>query len=182
MTTERRRGRGLRIVAAALAMLLGPAAAPAQEPAAAGAPANACCTIPAETLVEVETLQEIRSGRNRTGEMFPIRLVEPIVVDGRTLVPAGAGGMGEVVHSARRGLVSSAPGELILALRYLEAKGVRIPLHRLQFSASGREGARLYIGGGSILIREGVGGSNITLPVGARLAAKVRGDVAIPAD
>lgn len=175
MTTERHRGRGLRIAVAALALLPAFPAALAQQSAATAT--GACCTIPAETLVEVELLQEIHSGRNRTGETFPIRLIEPIVVDGRTLVPAGAAGMGEVVHAARRGLISSAPGELILALRYLDANGVRIPLHRLQFSASGREGLRMHIGGGSVLLREGVGGRNIIVPVGALLAARVRGDV-----
>jgi len=164
---------------AALALLAAAAPAAAEDPAAAG-PAIACCVIPAETPVEVELLQAIGSGRSRTGEMFPVRLAAPIVIGGRTLVPAGAGGMGEIVHAAPRRLVSRAPGELILALRYLDAGGTRIPLHRLRFSHSGRVGPGLRPVGSAGVPSPGMG-MDLDVPVGTRLEGRTRDDVAIPA-
>lgn len=176
-----RKGPG-RFAAPAALLLVASTAAPAPVAAAAAqGPASACCTIPGETLVEIELMQDLRSGRNRTGELFPIRLAAPIVIDGRELAPAGAAGVGEVIHSAPRRLVSHAPGELIIALRYVEAGNVRIPLHRLQLSMSGREGQMYFMSiNGAFSMAQGMGG-NVNVPAGTHLQAKVRGDIAIPA-
>jgi len=165
---------------AALALLLAASASPAQAPVEA-APAPVCCTIPAETLVEIELDEEVGSGRSRTGQTFAIHLVDPIVVDGRTLVPAGARGMGEVVHAAPRRWVSNAAGELILAARFVEMGEIRVPLHRLGFARTGREGQFFVMSGpGFVSMGQGMGG-NITVPAGTRLQAKVRGNVHVPA-
>lgn len=177
MTIARLRNKA-RIAAAALALLAIGAPASAQEPATA-APA-ACCVIPAETPVEVELLEEIGSGHSMTGQMFPIRLAVPIVIDGRTLVPVGTAGMGEIVHAAPRRWVSRAPGELIIALRYLELDGIRIPLHRIGYSGSGRVGLNfMFISSGIIDFSPGYG-RNLNIPVGTHLGGVTRGDVTIP--
>ncbi|HVQ10079.1 MAG TPA: hypothetical protein VMS43_16770 [Allosphingosinicella sp.] len=173
-------------LAVAVLLLFAASASPAQapagaEPALTQAPAPICCTIPAGTIVQIELDQDLGSGRSRTGEMFPIHLVDPVVVDGRTLVPAGARGMGEVVHAAPRRWVSQAAGELILAARFLEAGEARVPLHRLGFARTGREGAFLVMSGpGFVSMGQGMGG-NINVPAGTRLEARVRGEVRIPA-
>lgn len=175
----------MRRIAAAIVLLLAASASPAQatagaEPALAQAPAPACCTIPAGTIVQIELDQDLGSGRSRTGETFPIHLVDPIVVDGRTLIPAGARGMGEVVHAAPRRWISHAAGELILAARFLETGGIRVPLHKLGFARTGREGGFLMMSGpGFVSMGQGMGG-NINVPAGTRLEAKVRGEVQVP--
>ena len=126
--------------AAALALAQGAAAGPeAPAPAAtSAAPAAACCAVAARTMVELEILDTINSKDNHNGESFAFRLAAPLTVDGRVLIPAGTPGVGEVVHAARARAMGKA-GELILAARYLELNGARIPLRTLRF---GREQGR----------------------------------------
>ena len=50
------------------------------------------------------------------------------------MVPAGTPGVGEVVH-AERARFGGKAGELILAARYLDFQGTRIPLRTLRFGA-----------------------------------------------
>jgi hypothetical protein len=49
---------------------------------------------------------------------------------GSVVAPAGTPGVGEVVHAAHASFGGKA-GELILAVRYLELNGTRIPLRSL---------------------------------------------------
>lgn len=95
-------------------------------------PSVECCTVPARTLVEIEIVDAVNSRANETGQMFAIRLAAPLVVDGRAVAPAGTVGMGEIVHAARARAGGKA-GELILAARYLEIGGTRIPLRTLRY-------------------------------------------------
>jgi len=171
------------LIASRFLLLLGLTAAAASArwaPLETAAPAAACCTIPAETVVDIEVDQAVGSRESRTGDTFPIHLAADIVVDGRTLVPAGAPGIGEVVHAARRRLYSGSPGELILAARFVQSGDLRIPLHRLGFMRSGRDGPTyLIFGPGYASVAPGIGG-NVEVPAGTRLKAKVAGDVHVP--
>ena len=109
--------------------------APAANATALPAP---CCTVAARTLLEIEILDTLNSKDNHNGESFNFRLAAPLIVDGRVLIPAGTPGIGEVVHAARARAMGKA-GELILAARYLDFNGTRIPLRTLRF---GREQGR----------------------------------------
>jgi hypothetical protein len=128
--------------AAALALAQNGVAAPASpvgDPApAAAAPAAPCCTIAARTVLEIEIVDTLNSKDNRNGQSFNFRVAAPLSVDGRMLIPAGTPGVGEVVHAARARAMGKA-GELILAARYLDLNGTRIPLRTLRF---GREQGR----------------------------------------
>jgi len=106
-----------------------PTATPAPTPQPAATPP---ALIPALTVVRVKIMVTINSAVNKIGEHFPIQLDAPIqLTDGRE-VPAGIMGSGDVVHAAKSRFGGKA-GELILAARYLDWNGVRIPLRSLTF-------------------------------------------------
>lgn len=110
---------------------------PAQAPHQAPSP-SAVGTIPAMTVVQLEIDEPLGSKTSKTGQAFAIRLRNPILVDGRETVPAGTLGRGEVVH-AKKGGGSGAPGELVLAARYLDVGGRRLPLRSLRFGELGSD-------------------------------------------
>lgn len=104
------------------------------EQAAACASALA---VPALTPVTLELLAPLGSKLSKSGDNFPIRLAEPIVVDGQILIAAGALGVGEVVHAKKAG-GSGAPGELVLAARHLDVCGRRLRLRSMHVAPTGR--------------------------------------------
>lgn len=108
--------------------------APVEAPAATAADAP-CCTVPARTMVEIEILETVNSKANHSRQSFAFRLAEPLTMNGRVVVPAGTPGVGEVVHAARARAGGKA-GELILAARYLDLNGTRIPLRSLRYGRS----------------------------------------------
>lgn len=110
--------------------------------AAAPAPGNAaacdgCLTVPALTPVRIELLTTLGSAISKSGDSFPIRLAEPIMIDGKEAVPAGTTGIGEVVHAKKSG-GSGAAGELVLAARYLDVDGRRLRLRSMALSSNGK--------------------------------------------
>jgi len=145
------------------------------------APATACCTVPAGTVVELEVGELMNSSRAKRGDKFALRLHSPITVGDHVLVPAGATGVGEVVHAAAaRG--GGAPGELLLAGRYLEYGGQQWPLRGLKVSVSGKNNYQLtanltiVIGVFSMFVR----GHEIEVPMGTRVEAKLAQPMQLP--
>lgn len=94
--------------------------------------------IPKLTPAELEIDEPLGSKISKSGQTFAFHLRSPIVVDGREVVPAGTTGQGEVVH-AKKGGGSGAPGELVLAARYLDVGGRRLLLRSLHLSSSGTD-------------------------------------------
>jgi protein-L-isoaspartate O-methyltransferase len=92
--------------------------------------------LPALTPIRIEILAALGSKTSKSGDTFPIRLAEPLVIGGRELVPAGTSGMGEVVHAKKAG-GSGAAGELVLAARYLEVDGRHLKLRSLRLVPQG---------------------------------------------
>ena len=88
--------------------------------------------LPALTPVRIEILETMNSKTSQIGARFPIRLASPIDIPGGGQVPAGITGWGDVVHAAKLRF-GGKPGELILAVRYLEFGSVRIPLRSLTY-------------------------------------------------
>jgi hypothetical protein len=155
-------------------------------PADAVAPAPVCCAIPALTVVDIEILATMNSQANHIGEKFPIRLAKPIVVDGKILVPAGATGSGDVVHAAKSRFGGKA-GEMILAVRYLEHGGVRIPLRSLragvgQGQDNSSTAAAAAIAGGAVggVLSMFITGGEVNVPAGTMMTAKTSADALIP--
>lgn len=99
-------------------------------------PAPAGVLLPKTTALIIAIDKELGSKISRAGETFPIRLVDPVVVDGVEVLPAGITGQGEVVHAKKAGLAGAA-GELVLAARYLDFNGRRIELRSFRFMEAG---------------------------------------------
>lgn len=92
--------------------------------------------IPAGTPVIVKLLQDISSKTANQGDPFEIELAADVVIDGRTIIPAGVKGRGQVVHSAPTGFGGRA-GELILAARYLDLGGFQLKLRGFAAAKAG---------------------------------------------
>ncbi len=164
------------------------AGAPAQDVAdetqvrrAVAGPASGIPRIPAETVLVLETLEPLNSAVLKRGDKFALRLAEPWPTDGTPLLAAGTQGMGEVVH-AQAAHGGGAPGELLLAARYLEIGGQRIPLRGYRLGASGKSNSGLALGASfvtgpfALFIR----GREIEIPAHTRGEAKVAQDTALP--
>jgi len=135
-------------LAGVMALVLGmPTAGLALDPSAtafrAKAPrdrveqADMATSVALQPLVAIEVMTSLSSQTSHRGDMFPIRLVEPMMVDGKQVLAAGALGVGEVIEAkpARGG---GAPGILTLGLRYLEVGGRQWPLRLADPTMTGR--------------------------------------------
>ena len=153
----------------------------ANSPAAVAAPAL-CCAIPALTEIQFEFLSTINSQANHIGEQFAMQLAEPITIDGKELVPVGTIGSGEIIHAAKSSFGGKA-GELILAVRYLDYKGVRIPLRSLRYTKGrgtdrGDLSAAVAIAGGAVggVVALFITGGEVNIPAGTKAFAKTASD------
>ncbi len=143
-----------------------------------------CCILAANTIVEIEITQPVGSKISKTLDAFTFRVAEPVLVDGQILIPAGAEGVGEVVHAARAGFGGHA-GELILAARYVTLGDIRVPLRRFRYGSSHGEShegsATLAALAVSPVLGLLINGSEITLTPGTRAHASVATDTRLPA-
>ncbi len=152
-----------------------PAAAPA-PPAQATLPV-ACCVVPAGTIVTVEIVDALDARKVKSGDQFKIRLVEPVLIGGATIVPAGAAGVGEVIDAKPPGFAGR-PARLILAARYLESGGVRLPLQSFKLGGAGEDNTKaaavvtVAVG----VIGLAVPGGDVAFPAGTRATAKIAAD------
>jgi len=155
------------------------------EAAAATVPVPALM-VPKGHPIVITVEAEIGSKISQTGEVFPIRLAQPVVIDGIEVLPAGIAGEGQVVH-AKKGGMAGAAGELVLAARYLDHGGRRIALRSFKFAEAGDEiltrgkdnvgiasATNAVIGPLGFLI----GGGNTIIAPGTAATAKIRYDEA----
>lgn len=112
----------LAVLAQAVAL---PEAPAAQPPVAEASPAVPL--LPALTMLKLEMVDGVSTRTTKRGDRFAIRLAEAIDLS----LPAGTTGHGEVVHAQKAGAAGRA-GELILAARCLEVKGVCLKLRSLK--------------------------------------------------
>lgn len=139
----------------------------------------------AGTVVEIELVGKVSSSNERIGDRFDLKLASPIVIDGAIVAPAGATGQGEVIDVAAAGIAGH-PGKLILAARYVEANGLRIPLRGFKLAGEGRDNTTAVVAVGAIpyagVLAFVIAGGNVTFPAGTFALAKVAADVALPAN
>ena len=117
-------------------------AAPAERPV---------YTIPAGTRVTVRLGQTINSSTAHDGDPFEATVAEPIAIQGRTLVAAGAAATGHVVAANGRGKFKGA-GVLSLKLDSLRIDGERTPVESDTWSRALKgKGKRtaVFAGGGA---------------------------------
>lgn len=144
--------------------------------------------IPALLPVSVEILADLSSKSSQPGARFPIRLAQPIRVEGREIVPVGAMGEGEVVHAKKSGGMGAA-GELVLAVRYIEHAGLRIGLRSLKLTPLGRSSVNtvnaINVGSAASPLPIGlvgffISGGQAVVPAGTIAEAKVAQNVPAP--
>lgn len=159
-----------------------PDAAPASVPTvvAAASPTTGM-RLPANTVVELETLDGVSSRTSQVHDTFRLRVSRDVLVDGRVAIPAGSEGLGQVVHAARSSVGGKA-GELIVAARWVRAPGVEVRL-RSGFGAAGaqRAGATLATTIAFGVLGMLVHGKELELPAGTALSARVAADTLLPA-
>jgi hypothetical protein len=97
--------------------------------------------VPAGTVIELEFSQTLSSKSNTTGQLFPLRLREPIMIDGQIVVPVGAIGGGEVLDASRAGMGGKS-GKLIVSGRFVEVQGQRVRIRGLQGVLAGTDNSR----------------------------------------
>jgi len=163
---------------------------PAEAPPAANGTAEqtpVCCVLAALTPVRIEILATLNSRLSKIGDHFPIRLAAPVEIAPGLQLPAGIEGSGDVVHAAKGGFAGR-PGELLLAVRYLEYRGARIPLRSLSFvddrgKDRGNTAFALAVAGGLVggVAAMFITGGEVNIPAGTIAYAKTSAPVALSA-
>lgn len=162
-----------------------PPTPPPQATPAPAIPSSAVpeqCVVKALTPVQLRVLADLASDKNKAGDRFPIELAEPLDLGNGFVIPVGARGEGEVVHAAKSGAMGRA-GELVLAARYLDFGGTRIPLRSFECGTGqgqDRTGETVAV---DVLLGPLLGalvtGGEVRVPAGTKAHAKVRTDVII---
>ena len=132
-------------------------------------------TLPESTAIHVTLDQAIASDQNRAGDHFEATVSEPVVIDGKTVIPEGAHAEGLVVDAQQsRRLMGRA--RLQLALETVEVNGHEYDLQttsRTRVGGNHKKRNWAFIGGGAgggALIGAAAGGAKgalIGAPVGA---------------
>lgn len=143
--------------------------------------------VPALTLVRIEILETQGSALSKPDAHFPIRLVDPVQIDGKTVIAAGVMGEGEVVH-AKRSSMSGGPGELILAARWLDVNGRKVGLRSMHISESGKSAIKdvnrvLFASAATVPVAAAIGwfmtGKEVVVPSGTHAEAKLAADFTV---
>lgn len=130
--------------------------------------------VPAGTELVFEMVDSLSSKTSQRGDRFSLKLAEPLLLDGRLLIPAGTLARGDVMH-ADRARAGGQAGELILAARYLEWDGRKLPLKSLR-AGVGRSRTDAAMG---VMVAAGVAGflvrgGQMEVPAGSPITATLR--------
>jgi hypothetical protein len=161
----------MRVIVLAMAGLL--AACGFMSSAEAATPRRAaCCRVPAGTEVKVELVDDVSTKTNKAGDVFALRLAEPLVIRGRIVAPKGAMGQGRIIDASKPGMGGKA-AKLVLAASYVQQGRVRLRLQGLQVAANGRG----YANTANVVGLAGIAFA----PLGFAALAIQGGDVVLPA-
>ena len=108
-----------------------PAAAPAAVPAPAPAPPPPPpqpIVVPAGTVIAIRTIDALSSKTSKEGQAFGATLVQPVSINGTTVLPKGASVTGTVVTAKEKGKIKG-EGELSLKLVAISSKGQTYHIH-----------------------------------------------------
>lgn len=128
----------------------------------------------ADTEVRLKLLEPVASNTHQHKDRFALEVVEPVIVDGLILVPAGTAAEGEVVH-AQKGGFGGRGGELILVSRSLRVHDQTIRLRSFS-AANGQERVNLAVGLSFAVVGIFVKGKDISLSEGTEVFAKIAAD------
>ena len=159
-------------------------APPAPLPSVSAPTAVPCCTLAKLTPVYLTVEEALASDKSTIGQSFVITLSRPVQISDGVVIPAGTRGVGEVVHAAKSRAMGK-PGELLLAARYLDWNGTRIPLRSFKIGRpQGEDNAdtAMFVGlAVGAVLSPFITGGEVRIPAGAGSWAKVAADVPIPA-
>ena len=179
----------LTAAAAGLACLLSTSAmaqdAPASAPAPAATPVTVPVTVPApapnfvpkNTEILVQFTQLVSSKTAKNDDMFDLKLAEPVMLNGQIVIPADTPGKGQVVDAGKAGM-GGKPGKLVLAGRYLEFQGRKVPIHGLKMSVGGKGNVNGAMAASMLVgvFALGVTGGDVEVQPGMYAAAKLGED------
>lgn len=152
-------------------------------------------TVPEGTPIHVRLNNSLSSNQNRPGDEFTATVSEPVVVDGKTVIPKGANASGRVEDARESGRLSGV-ARLRIALTSVEVNGTS---YDVDTTGSGRRGGNhkkrnwYSIGGGAAggALIGGLAGGGKGVLIGGPLGAGAgltyalltgRKDVRIPAE
>lgn len=170
------------------AAVMTPAAPPSPCAEAVASGKKGTC-VPALTPIEIAVRSHLGSKLSKTGDVFPIQLAAPIMIDGKEVLPAGSGGMGEVVHAKKSG-GGGAGGELVLAARYLDVGGRHLKLRSMKLGGLGKDATgtvnAINVGAAAsvpavAVIGLFITGKSMDVPEGTVATAKTAEDFWVPA-
>jgi hypothetical protein len=107
--------------------------------------------IPAGTSIAVRLQNAVSSASAHPGDTFDAVLVNPLVIDGKTVAPAGAPATGRVVAVRNSGRLHDS-GYIRLALATVEVNGKQVPVQSSSIFAAGASHKNRnlgFIGGGA---------------------------------
>ena len=160
---------------------------------AAAVGSSAPLTVPAGMTITVRMLDGVDSSVNYNGETFRATVEEPLMVDGKTLVPKGAEAIGRLVTVERAGRFQGRSA-LTMELTALNFEGQSVAIQTSAHQETGQSQTKrtmILAGGGAVLgtvisVIAGGGillGSNVGGAAGSAIQA-VRGgkDLRIPSE
>jgi hypothetical protein len=147
----------------------------ANQGANAPAPAPQRIVVPRGTAIEVVLDQSLSSKTASAGQSFSATVVDPVVVDGQTVISKGAHARGTVTSAKSAGRFKGA-SELGLALRHIEINGQRyeIAASTPELSKKGkgkRTGAMVGGGAGGGALIGGLAGGGKGAVIGGLIGA-----------
>ncbi|HET8923012.1 MAG TPA: hypothetical protein VFN26_08465 [Candidatus Acidoferrum sp.] len=108
-------------------------------------------TLPEGTQFEVTVDETLASNRNHAGDSFAASLSQPVVEDGKTIIPAGAHVSGRVVDAKDSGRLH-VPARLSVALSSVEVDGKSYDIETNTLGETGKNHNKRnlgFIGGGA---------------------------------
>jgi len=152
-------------------------------------------TIPQGTTLRVTVDETLASDRSHAGDSFVASTAEPVLVDGKVVIPRGAKVVGRVVDAKESGRLH-VPARLAVALTSIEVEGKSYDLRSSTFSVKGQNHNKRNLGfigggaaGGALIggIAGGGKGALIGSAIGAGAgaagaAATGKKEVALPAE
>lgn len=151
--------------------------------------------LPVGTSISVTVDQTLSSEQSHSGDSFQASLAEPVVIDGKTVVPKGAKVTGRVVEAIASGRLQH-PGSLTVSLSSVEVEGKTYDISTDSVSRKGASHKKRNLGiiggtaaGGAIIGAIAGGGKGAAIGAGAGAGAGTAGaaltgkkDVSIPAE